>query len=1107
MRDCVVACACLLLLVACQKKDNPLFVQIDPSQSGVTFENNTPQQKDALGPLDYLYYYNGGGVAAGDFNNDGLVDLFFVSNQRSNRLYTNEGNFRFRDVTDSAGVAGFAQWKTGVTVADVNGDGLLDIYVCALSNYKGLEGSNELFINMGNNTFQEKAADYGLDFSGFATQSVFFDYDRDGDLDLYLATHAPPNSRAYDRVMASAQTNFNSADKLFRNDNGLFADVTEQSGIGNVAGYSLGVSVADINNDGWDDIYVTNDFYEADQCFINQKNGTFHDEASQFLSYHSRYSHGCDFADLNNDGYPEIMTTDIISPFPMKSNHTEDPWELFVHKKSYDYALQFSRNTLQKNENGKSFSELGAFAGVSATDWSWSVLLADFNNDGKKDIFTSAGIPKRLNDLEFLEFAHKDSLRYSESLSPAQTKRILDAIPDGRASNHIFENQDNFRFADQSQKWGLDKAGYSNGAIYADLDNDGDLDVVTNNFYGPASVFKNQTREQTPDKHFISVHLKGEHANTQGLGAKVFVKTSDGFQFQQATATHGFLSSIQVPLNFGVGTTTSIDSLIVVWHDGKTQVLTSVKTDQQITLNQSEARNESIEVSLFQQQDPLMKEIPLTIDFKHKENNYFDFYRESLVPFLTSREGPALAVGDVNADGLEDFYVGGAKHQSGVIYLQKQNDSFVALPQQSFDDSVFEDVDAAFADIDGDHDLDLYVASGGSEFYDKMLQQTDRIYVNDGKGNFTRDVDALPLLLQNKSCVRPADIDGDGDIDFFAGGRVVPFQYGKPAASFMLVNDGHGKFTDETKRINASFSSLGMVTDAQWGDIDGDKDLDLIVVGEWMPIRIFLNEKSVLTEINNIISNSSSIKNITGMWQCVSLGDFDKDGDLDIVAGNLGLNSVLKSKDTTALRLMVGVQINDGKKTPLMSRLDNNGKYYPVPGWQTLNKGMPDRFAKAYPTAAKYNGADIEQLTNALKLEWDAELNVNQLASLWFENKNGKEFVARMLPDEFQYSSVYAIDVTNLNADEYPDLVAGGNTLNASPDQGAYMGSLGVVVVGDKKSFFKTKATNQSGFEITGEVRNIRPIKVNGKSAWLFARNNDSLKLFQSQTQTAYVKK
>ena len=1108
MRGCVVVCTYFLLLVACQEKNNTLFLQIDPDESGIGFENNNlAHQKNTLNPLDYPYYYNGAGVAAGDFNNDGLIDLFFVSNQGSNRLYTNEDNFWFRDITDSAGIAGFAQWKTGVTIADVNADGLLDVYVCAVSNYKDLEGSNELFINMGNNTFRENAADYGLDFSGLATQSVFFDYDRDGDLDMYLATHAPPNSRAYDRVMASVENNFTSADKFFKNDNGLFVDVTEQAGLGAFAsGHSLGVAVADLNNDGWEDIYVTNDFYEADRCFINQKNRTFRDEAPQLFSYHSRYARGCDLADLNNDGYPEVMTMDISAPSPVKSIHTDDPWALFVHKKSYNYPLQYSRNSLQKNEGGKAFLELAAFAGVAATDWSWSVLLADFNNDGRKDIFTSAGIPKRLNDLDFLAFAHKDSMRYSESLSPVQVERILETLPDGRAGNRIFENLGGFRFDDQSQKWGVARAGYSNGAIYADLDNDGDLDVVTNNFYGQASLFKNQTREQTPGNHFISVRLKGEE-NTQGLGAKVFVKTADGFQVIQTTSTHGFLSAMQGPLHFGVGANTNIDSLIVVWGDGKTQVLTSIKADQQLTVDQSEATTTSIGISLFKKQTPLVKEMPLTIDFRHKENNYYDFYRESLVPFLTSREGPALAIADVNSDGLDDFYVGGAKHQAGAIYLQKENGSFITSPSPNFEENIFEDVDAAFADVDNDSDLDLYVVSGGNECYNTMPEQTDRLYINDGKGHFARDTNALPLLLQNKSCVRPTDIDNDGDIDFFVGGRVVPFQYGKPAPSFILINDGRGKFSDETKRSNATFSSLGMVTDAQWGDIDGDGDPDLIIAGEWMPVRVFLNKEGVLTEMKNMISSSSPIKNIAGLWQCVSLADIDRDGDLDIIAGNFGLNSVLKIKDTTAIRLMVGVTSDDGKKEPLMARMENDKHYYPVPGWLTLSKEMPKRFLKAYPTAAKYDGVDLEEFIHALKLKWDGELNVNQLASLCFENKNGQEFIVRMLPDEFQYSSVYAIDIGDVNGDEYPDLIAGGNTINVSPDQGAYMASLGLIAVGDQKGVFRAMTPRQSGLAITGEVRNIKTIRVKGRPAWLFARNNDSLKLFHLPKHIAHVQK
>ncbi|HEY9490168.1 MAG TPA: VCBS repeat-containing protein, partial [Chryseosolibacter sp.] len=530
--------------------------------------------------------------------------------------------------------------------------------------------------------------------------------------------------------------------------------------------------------------------------------------------------------------------------------------------------------------------------------------------------------------------------------------------------------------------------------------------------------------------------------------------------------------------------------------------------DQQITINYSKASIATIEVSLSKEPAPLVMEMPLTVDFKHKENEYYDFYRESLVPFLASREGPALATGDVNSDGLDDFYVGGAKHQAGVIYLQKENGSFIDSPQRNFEEEkIFEDVDAAFADVDNDGDLDLYVASGGNEFYNTMPQQSDRLYINDGSGHFARDTDALPLLLQNKSCVRPTDIDNDGDIDFFVGGRVVPFQYGKPARSFILINDGHGKFSDETKRTNATFSSLGMVTDAQWGDFDGDGDPDLAIAGEWMPVRVFLNDKGLLTEMKNMLSSSSPIRNIAGLWQCVNLTDFDRDGDLDIVAGNLGLNSALKINDSTRIRLMVGVSRDDGKKESLMARMEKDGRYYPVPGWLTLGNVFPERFSNEYPIAAKYDGVDLEDLVHALELEWDAELNVNQLASLLFENKNGKEFIVRMLPDEIQYSSIYAIEFGDINGDEYPDLIAGGNTLNVSPDQGAYMASIGLIAIGDQKGFFETKSPRQSGLWVAGEVRNIKTIRVNGRPAWLIARNNDALKLFQSVKQVAYVQK
>jgi len=1095
-------------MIACREKAAPLFQEVDSTESGVDFQNNTPETKNILNPLDYLYYYNGAGVASGDFNNDNLADLFFVSNHGPNKLYLNQGNFRFRDVTDSAGVAGFAQWKTGVTLADVNGDGLLDIYVCALSNYKGIEGSNELFINMGNNTFQEKAADYGLDFSGMATQAVFFDYDHDGDLDMYLATHAPNNSRAYDRVTAEIETHVSSSDRFYRNDKGWFVDATEQIGISlTTLGHSLGVAVADLNNDGWEDIYVTNDFYEGDRCYINQKNGTFRDEAANLFSYNSRYARGCDVADLDNDGYPDVMTVDIADPNSVKSTHGEDPWETFLHKRSYNYPLQFSRNSLQKNQAGETFSEVAAFAGVAVTNWSWSVLMADFNNDGKKDIFTTAGIPKKLNDQDYLEFAHKDSLRYSETLNPAQVKRVLETLPDGKAANRMFENEGSLRFADHSQQWGIDKPGYSNGAIYADLDNDGDLDIVTNNFYGTASLFKNQTREQFPDRHFISVSLVADELNTKALGAKVVIKTKDEFQVQHATPTHGFLSSMQGPLHFGLNEHASIDSLIVLWNDGKTQVLTSVKADQQITIDKRNANSSTVAISLFEKQKPLLIETPLSFDFKHKENAYYDFYREPLIPFLTSREGPALAVGDVNNDGLEDFFVGGAKHQAGSLYLQQKDGSFKPAAQKSFEqDAVYEDVDAVFADVDGDSDLDLYVVSGGNEFYDAMPEQADRLYINDGKGNFTRDMDALPMLLQNKSCVRAADIDGDGDVDFFVGGRVVPFNYGKPASSFILINDGHGKFTDQTKSINNEFSTLGMITDAQWGDIDKDGDPDLIVVGEWMPVRVFLNEKGTLTEKKDVVSNLSTIKNMIGLWQCISLVDVDKDGDLDMIAGNLGLNSSLNGNDKTELRLYTGVLNDDGKKVPLLTRMEKDGRYYPVSGWLELSKQMPERFLKAYPTAAKYTGVDMDELISTLKLKWDAVVEVNQLASLYFENKDGKEFIVRQLPDEMQYTKTYTINTDDLNGDGYADLFLGGNDWNVSPNQGAYAAGIGQVAVGDQKGFFRTVPLRESGVNLRSEIRSIKAIQVKGKQALLVACNNDSLKLFELRKQP-YVAK
>jgi len=1091
------------LLTCCSEKTPPhLFMRLDSVQTNIGFVNRLEERKNKMSVLDYLYYYNGAGVGAGDIDNDGLVDLFFVSNHGANKLYLNKGNLRFEDITATAGVAGFSAWKTGVTLADVNGDGWLDIYVCALNNAKQLEGANELYINNKDNTFAERAADYGLDFSGMATQAGFFDYDHDGDLDLYLLTHGMPNARSYDRVMASALTDDSADDHIFRNDDGVFKDVSVAVGIDSVDGHGLGLTIADVNHDGWEDVYVANDFYEGDKLYINRRDGTFSNEAATRFDYFSRYAHGCDIADLDNDGWEEVMTADIgpEDEAVEKQTQLDDAWETFVYKKNYGFPLQFVRNTLQRN-NGTRFSEIGAFAGIAATDWTWSILAADLNNDGRKDIFTSNGTPRRLMDIDLLNYAHKDSLRYAIDLSEVHIHRAIDMMPDGKMHNHAFENRGAFRFEDKSRAWGFDEAGYANGAVYADLDNDGDLDVITNNLNQPAGVYENRTR-QASGRRYLGVTLKGSAKNTQGIGARVSIKTKQGWQFQHAMPTRGYLSSANVPLFFGLDSVGVVDTVMVSWPDNRHQVLTDVRVDQILTLRQEEAqpvlKGGQTDLSAS---TPWFVEVTNKDAFVHHENEYYEFYREALIPALVSREGPALAVADVNGDGLEDYFVGGAKRQVSQLYIQQSDGTFQPKPIKAFEqDAIFEDVDAAFADVDGDKDLDLYIVSGGNEFYGEMPQQFDRLYRNDGHGNFEKDVAALPSLAQNKSCVRMADVDGDGDIDCFVGGRVVPFHYGATPASFLLINDGRGRFAKAPETNTAAVKSLGMVTEAQWSDLDKDGDPDLIAVGDWMAVTILLNDKGVLKLVDNIVDPASATTTIHGFWDGLEMADFDGDGDIDFMVGNMGRNNVLmKSDGTGSLRLYTGDFDNNGKSEGVLARQRDDDKYYPVVSREELFKQMPDLFSKAFPNPKALAGLDMEALAGKLGISWGTYCEIDQFASCYFENTGAMHFKIRPLPGEVQWTKMYALRKADVNGDGFVDVIASGNTTGISPYQGALLAGQGTCLLGDGKGNFSIAPPRESGLLINGEVRNIQPVSMMGKKAFLFGVNNDKVRLWQMQ--------
>lgn len=1114
------------LLTGCQSftSEKQLFHALDSTQTGVGFINKlVPTEK--LNLLDYLYFYNGGGVSAGDINNDGLTDLYFVSNQGKNRLYLNKGNLKFDDITEKAGVGGFADWQTGSTMVDINGDGFLDIYVCAVGNFRGLEGANELYINNGDGTFTEKAADYGLDFTGFSTQAAFFDYDHDGDLDCYLLNHAVHTSRSYDRVTARNLRHNESGDYLYKNmaveSKGAqatdkpanpqkvqrFVNVSEKAGIyGAAMGYGLGISVADLNNDGWEDLYISNDFHEDDYYYVNNHDGTFTESVKKAFQHVSRFSMGNDIADVNNDGFADVVTLDMYPEDETveKSSLGEDPLDIYLYKLGYGYMNQYSRNCLQLSLSGKKFAEIGAMAGVAATDWSWSPLLADYDNDGIKDLFISNGIVHRPNNLDYVKFAADDSLRYAMETSNSLDERAIKLMPEGKVHNYLFRGTSSLRYDDKSLAWGFEQPGYSNGAAYADLDNDGDLDLITNNIDDPASIYRNDANEIFAGHKHLTIKLKGNDANTFGVGAKVVLKyhgtgagASDTTLVQQLMPTRGFESSVAPELLFGVGTHDIIDSLMVIWPNQRMEVRTKVKTNQTLTLKQADAH---LDATHYQYTAPVAP--PLFADltasdslpYAHKENKeYFDFVREPLMPFQVSAEGPRLAIGDINGDGLDDVYAGGSKWVAGSLLVQQQDGRFNRVVQPDFvKDSTYEDVDAAFFDADGDKDLDLYVVSGGNEFFGQMPELFDRLYLNDGKGNFSRSVNALPPMYDNKSCVRPYDIDHDGDLDLFVGGRVVGYAYGKVPNSYLLINDGKGKFTDQTDKRTQGLRKAGMITDAVWTDYDGDKDIDLMVAGDWMSIKIFENNEGKFTETKLTTTDETPL---SGLYQRVIAVDFDHDGDIDLMAGNLGTNTKFRKAPDSQLRMWVK-DIDNNQTTEQILAYNRGKEWYSVAFKDELGKQMPGIINKRFTDYVSFAGKPLDEIIKDDELKGAEEYTVDQFASVYLENQQGK-FVVHPLPMLAQVSKIFALQAIDFDHDGDLDVVGGGNAYGVSTYQGRYDSCLGLVLKNDGKGHFTALSPVDTGFLLNGEVRDVRPIRTRKGLLLLVARNGAGLQVMK----------